>query len=145
MPRMEFVATSVIAWMLVAVGASICMAADATPTARDAKDAPPALALIGPKPKPVPRPDPKEIDAAIGRGVAFLLKTQNANGSWGSERSSRPDEIYAPVPGAHESFRGAVTSLCVSALCEVGAGAKVGRASSTAQPSIERSIAARPF
>ena len=66
------------------------------------------------------------------------LKTQNANGSWGSERSTRPDEIYAPVPGAHESFRAAVTSLCISALCEVGGGAQL-----TAR-SIERSIAARP-
>ena len=42
----------------------------------------------GPKPKPVAPPPAKEIDAAIHRGVEFLLKRQNANGSWGSERSS---------------------------------------------------------
>ena len=80
----------------------------------------PLLAEMGPKPKPVPKPDPKQIDASIRRGVEFLLKHQNANGSWGSERSSRPGEIYAPIPGAHESFRAAVTSLCISAMLEVG-------------------------
>ena len=77
-------------------------------------------AETGPKPNPAPKADPKQIEASIHRGVAFLLKRQNANGSWGSERSSRPEEIYAPVPGAHQSFRAAVTSLCISALLEVG-------------------------
>jgi hypothetical protein len=128
MPRKDFIAPIAMTALLLVAGTSACMAAGATATARDANDAPPSLALIGPKPKPVPRPDPKDIDAAIHRGVAFLLKTQNANGSWGSERSSRPSEIYAPVPGAHESFRGAVTALCISALCEVGGGAEVDRA-----------------
>jgi hypothetical protein len=80
----------------------------------------PSLAEIGPVSKAAPKADPKQIDAAIHRGLAFLLAHQNANGSWGSERSSRPDEVYAPIPGAHRSFRGAVTSLCVSALIEVG-------------------------
>jgi hypothetical protein len=73
-----------------------------------------------PKPNPVPTPPAKDIDAAIHRGVQFLLKRQNANGSWGSERSSRPDEVTAPVPGAHMAFRAAVTSLAISALLEVG-------------------------
>jgi hypothetical protein len=94
-------------------------AADAvTPAGENAK-APP-LAETGPRPKAVPKADPKEIEASIRRGVAFLLKRQNADGSWGSERSDRPGEIYAPVPGAHQAFRGAVTSLCISALLEVG-------------------------
>lgn len=78
------------------------------------------LALIGPKPKPVPTPPAKDIDASIERGIAFLLKRQNPNGSWGSHRSSRPEEVYAPVPGAHHAFRAAVTALCISALLEVG-------------------------
>ena len=73
-----------------------------------------------PSPSRSPKADPKQIEASIRRGVAFLLKRQNANGSWGSERSSRPGEVYAPMPGAHQSFRGAVTSLCISALLEVG-------------------------
>jgi hypothetical protein len=78
------------------------------------------LATIGPHPKPVKAPAPAEIEASIGRGVAFLLAHQNANGSWGSERSSRPEEVYAPVPGAHQAFRAGVTALCISALLEVG-------------------------
>jgi hypothetical protein len=78
------------------------------------------LALVGPKPLPVATPPAAQLDAAVQKGVAFLLRRQNANGSWGSERSARPDEVYAPVPGAHLAFRAAVTSLCVSALLEVG-------------------------
>ena len=99
---------------------SVHFAADNGPSAADKHPAPPSLAETGPKPKPVPRADPKEIETSIGRGVAFLLKRQNANGSWGSERSDRPGEVYAPVPGADQAFRGAVTSLCISALLEVG-------------------------
>jgi hypothetical protein len=120
---------------LLLTAASVGRAADGTATAHDVKAAMPSLAEIGPKPKPVPRPDPKQIDAAIGRGVAFLLKSQNANGSWGSERSSRPEEVYAPVPDAHRSFRAAVTSLCISALCEVGGGVEGG-----AGPKVDRAI-----
>jgi hypothetical protein len=80
----------------------------------------PSAAEIGPKPKPAPKADPKAIDAAIHRGLQFLLANQNHDGSWGSERSSRATEIYAPIPGAHQSFRAAVTSLVISALSEVG-------------------------
>ncbi len=60
------------------------------------------------------------IDASIRRGVAFLLKRQNKDGSWGSANITRPDEVYAPVPGAHQAFKAAVTALCVSALIEAG-------------------------
>jgi hypothetical protein len=94
--------------------------ADDGSSATDQSPKAPSLAEMGPKPKPAPKADPKEIEAAIGRGVAFLLKRQNADGSWGSERGDRTGEVYAPVPGAHQAFRGAVTSLCISALLEVG-------------------------
>jgi hypothetical protein len=80
----------------------------------------PPLSVTGPKPKPVPAPAASEVEAAIQRGVQFLLNRQNANGSWGSERSSRPYEVYAPIPAAHLAFRAAVTSLAISALIEVG-------------------------
>jgi hypothetical protein len=56
----------------------------------------------------------------IDRGVGFLLERQNKNGSWGSFESSRPSEVYAPVPGAHHAFRAGVTGLCVAALIEAG-------------------------
>jgi hypothetical protein len=78
------------------------------------------LAQTGPKPNPAPPRSAEEVRTAVRRGVEFLLARQNANGSWGSERSSRPYEVYAPVPGAHQAFRAAVTALCVSALLEVG-------------------------
>ena len=83
-------------------------------------DRPPALAEIGPKPKPVERPATAEIEQSIHRGVEFLLERQNQDGSWGSANITRPSEIYAPVPGAHQAFRAAVTALCISALIETG-------------------------
>jgi len=59
------------------------------------------------------------VEAAIGRGVAHLLATQNESGSWGSPASNLWD-IYAPVPGSYYAFEAAVTGLAVSALLEAG-------------------------
>ena len=78
------------------------------------------LAETGPRPKGVPTPPAADIDAAVSRGLEFLLKTQHKNGSWGSADIYRPGDIYAPVPGAHHAFRAAVTSMCISAMIEVG-------------------------
>lgn len=73
-----------------------------------------------PRPRPVaPVPD-EQINLALRRARAFLLAAQNADGSWGSARRTKDLNIYAPVPGAHQAFRAAVTSLCVSALIEAG-------------------------
>jgi hypothetical protein len=81
---------------------------------------PPAADSI-PRPGPAPKPSPGAIDAAIRRGVEFLVKVQNKDGSWGSPHNTRGlTDIYAPVPGAHHAFTAAVTALCVSALIEVG-------------------------
>ncbi len=79
-----------------------------------------SLAEVGPRPNPVPTPKPEAIDTAIRRGVEFLLERQNEDGSWGSPRNTKGLNIYAPVPGAHHAFVAAVTSLCISALVEVG-------------------------
>lgn len=65
-------------------------------------------------------PTPAAIEAAIDRGVAHLVETQNENGSWGSARQTKGLNIYAPVPGAHDAFRAAVTALAVTALIETG-------------------------
>ena len=71
-----------------------------------------------PKPPPVERPTAHAIEAAITRGVDFLVRRQNRDGSWGSPRRTKALNIYAPVPGAHYAFRAAVTALCLSALIE---------------------------
>lgn len=81
---------------------------------------PPAVAEIGPKPKRVEPPGKGQLDRSIQRGIEFLLGRQNKDGSWGSVNSTRPREVYAPVPGAHHAFHAAVTALCVSALIETG-------------------------
>ena len=63
---------------------------------------------------------PAELQASIDRGIAFLLDSQNSNGSWGSATNTKALNIYAPIPGAHHGFRAAVTALAVSALIESG-------------------------
>src|SRR5207247_4498969 len=66
-------------------------------------------------------PAPQELEKSIGRGLEFLLKDQNKDGSWGSAQRTKDLNIYAPVPGAHDAFRCGVTALCVSALIDTGA------------------------
>ncbi len=63
-------------------------------------------------------PSQESIRAAIAKGINFLIGSQNKDGSWGSPDQSRPFQIYAPLPGAHDAFRAAVTAMCVSALIE---------------------------
>jgi hypothetical protein len=101
-------------------GLALLLVAGLPAWASDGPSRPPALAETGPKPKPVPPPAAGEIERSIGRGVAFLLGRQNRDGSWGSANSSRPGEVYAPVPGAHQAFHAAVTAMCISALIETG-------------------------
>ncbi|MBI1368420.1 MAG: hypothetical protein GC162_07165 [Planctomycetes bacterium] len=73
-----------------------------------------------PKPAAIDPPPPSEIHAAIDRGVTFLLDTQNKDGSWGTPTKTKELNIYAPIPGAHQAFRAAVTSMCISALIDTG-------------------------
>jgi hypothetical protein len=87
---------------------------------KEADQRPRALAETGPKPPPVPPPDPADIDNAIRKGVDFLVGNQNKNGSWGSPELKGGIEIYAPVPGAHQGFQCAVTAMSISALIETG-------------------------
>ncbi len=71
-----------------------------------------------PQVTPVDGPSPSEIRQSIGRGVKFLVRTQNPDGSFGSHVSKRIGEIYAPLPGSHQAFRAATTALSVSAMLE---------------------------
>ncbi|HZY91140.1 MAG TPA: hypothetical protein VFE78_40325, partial [Gemmataceae bacterium] len=107
------------------VAAGLGLAAVAGPPAPVPKAKDKAAPDLHPKPpSPVP---PEKLKAAIGRGVAFLLKTQNEDGSWGSATRTKDLNIYAPVPGAHHAFRTAITAMCVSALIEVDDGSPAVR------------------
>ena len=99
-------------WLLVCclLASSVCLAGDE----------PARLDPDAPRPKPITPPTAEQIDAAITRGVDFLLKRQEKNGAWGSAHRTKQLNIYAPAPGAHHAFRTAVTSMCISALIESG-------------------------
>jgi hypothetical protein len=60
----------------------------------------------------------RPLDKAISDGVAFLEASQNPDGSWGTGTVSHGNEVEISVPGSHDAFRVAVTSLCVMALRE---------------------------
>jgi hypothetical protein len=70
-------------------------------------------------PDPIEPVSAGELEGSIGRGIAFLLKDQNPDGSWGSPEKTKDLNIVAGV-GSHQAFRVAVTALCVSALIELG-------------------------
>jgi hypothetical protein len=75
--------------------------------------------------KPVSAPAPTTAPSIsnaerIQRGVEFLVKNQQPDGSWGTGLETRGTEIYSMVPGSHDAFRVATTALCVMALREAG-------------------------
>jgi hypothetical protein len=105
--------------MAVACLAAVLFANPQPPEPRGAGD-PPAAATTGPKPKPAPPRDQRAIEAATQLGIAFLTRSQNKDGSWGSARRTKGSDVFAPVPGAHHAFRTATTALCISALIEAG-------------------------
>jgi len=68
-----------------------------------------------------PPPDPRaEVDAAIERGIRFLVDAQNPDGSWGSGRGSTGFDVLASPPGSHDAFRVGCTALAAMALREAG-------------------------
>src|SRR5205814_1598909 len=62
----------------------------------------------------------EQIQRAIDRGVEFLIKSQQRDGSWGTGLVTRGFEVYSMVPGSLDAFRVGTTALCVMALREVG-------------------------
>lgn len=103
----------VLSSLIIAIGMVAAPATGAEPSVSGWRPSAPEA-----RPLPVEPPKREAVEASIGRGVAFLLKAQNKNGSWGSARINRPGDIYAPVPGAHQAFRSATTALCVAALID---------------------------
>lgn len=80
------------------------------------------------RPPSVSAPTPAALDDALRRGIAFLVKDQNADGSWGTPNRTKDLNIITPVPDGHRAYRSAVTALCVSALIETGSDAPKARA-----------------
>jgi prenyltransferase/squalene oxidase-like repeat protein len=62
----------------------------------------------------------RPLDRAVRDGVAFLVSTQNPDGSWGTGRDTSDFDVLAMVPGSHDAFRVGTTGLCVLALREAG-------------------------
>ncbi len=75
-----------------------------------------------PRAAPASPVNAQDLEAAIGRGIDFLLTRQNKDGSWGSARRTKDLNVYAPIPGAHQAFRTAVTSMGIAALLESAGG-----------------------
>ena len=63
-------------------------------------------------------PSSMDVQQSIDRGVEFLLGCQRETGAWGAATNTKDLNIYAPIPGAHDGFRMATTSLCITALLE---------------------------
>lgn len=62
-----------------------------------------------------------QIKKSMDRGIDYLIKSQNKDGSWGSANKTKDLNIFAPVPGAHHGFRAGVTAMSIEALIETGA------------------------
>ena len=58
------------------------------------------------------------VDAAITKGVDFLVRKQNADGSFGSARRTKELNIYAPLPGAQDAYLIGTSSLAISGLVD---------------------------
>lgn len=81
-----------------------------------------ALVLCQQSPASAPSPNAAGADRAaaqraIDRGVAFLLKDQNKDGSWGGPRNKTMTDSFANVE-THHSWTVATTGLVVMALLE---------------------------
>jgi hypothetical protein len=63
---------------------------------------------------------PRPLEEAIAQGRDFLVRSQNADGSWGTGRDTSGFDVMADVPGSHDAFRVGATALAVMALRELG-------------------------
>lgn len=104
-----------------------CLLAPASNLLADDAAARAAPVSVPPTPAPAVDTEPEgkvaaaaSIPEAISKGVAYIVKSQNPDGSWGTGRVTRGYEVYSSIPGSHDAFRVATTALCVMALREVG-------------------------
>lgn len=76
---------------------------------------------------PPQAPSAEAVDAAYRKGVAYLLRSQNPNGSWGSFESARDDEVWLGTTASHDAFGDATTALCLMALLSPARGDLIDR------------------
>lgn len=67
-------------------------------------------------------PTVEQVQGAIERGIDFLLRDQNPDGSWGGQGDSLTtwSGPVWPNPESHRAWKVATTGLCCAALLEVG-------------------------
>jgi hypothetical protein len=58
------------------------------------------------------------VETAITKGVNFLLRKQNADGSFGGPTRTKGLNIYAPLPGAHDGYLIGTSGLAISGLLD---------------------------
>ncbi len=64
----------------------------------------------------VPTVDKDAAAKAYKRGVDYLIKNQNKNGSWGTFESARADEVLLGTSASYKAFGDGSSALCVMAL-----------------------------
>ena len=106
-------AIAALGWCVIARGEPSATVSVESPEAASVE---PAAAAAQRKSRPVDVPV-EDLDAAIARGRAFLVGSQNADGSVGSAGRTQDLNIMAGV-GSHLGFRAATTALAVQALIE---------------------------
>jgi hypothetical protein len=81
----------------------------------------PSAKSDGPAKPPQPEPVASaELEGAIRRGIAFLVASQNPDGSWGSPEKTKGLNITASPPGSLRAFQIGTSALAIAALTEVG-------------------------
>ena len=79
-------------------------------------------ALVASDPEPGDAPSPEAVRQSMQRGIEFLLRDQNADGSWGGPQDSLTTwsgSVWSN-PETHRAWRVATTGLCCAALLEMG-------------------------
>ena len=58
------------------------------------------------------------VEAAITKGVDYLVAKQNPDGSFGGATRTKGLNIYAPLPGAHDAFLAGASGLALAGLVD---------------------------
>lgn len=58
------------------------------------------------------------VESSITKGVDFLLRKQNADGSFGGATRTKGLNIYAPLPGAHDGYLIGTSGLAISGMVD---------------------------